>query len=103
MQHTAVASKTVRYVWQSVHIILVLFELQVTKSCGSILVTAAVGCCNTCTPSQDDCIAEGSGSVLVTAVGENSEWAKTLALVRSEFADACDVELQVTKDIGSMS
>ncbi len=32
-------------------------------------------------------VTEGSGSVLVTAVGENSEWGKTMALVRSESAD----------------
>ena len=30
---------------------------------------------------------EGSGSVLVTAVGETREWGKTMALVRNESAD----------------
>ena len=32
-------------------------------------------------------VTEGSGSVLVVAVGENSEWGKTMALVRTESAD----------------
>lgn len=32
-------------------------------------------------------VTEGSGAVLVIAVGENSEWGKTMALVRSESAD----------------
>ena len=30
---------------------------------------------------------EGSGAVLVVAVGVNSEWGKTMALVRTESAD----------------
>lgn len=32
-------------------------------------------------------VTEGSGAVLVVAVGENSEWGKTMALVRTESAD----------------
>ena len=32
-------------------------------------------------------VTEGSGTMLVTAVGEHSEWGKTMALVRTEAAD----------------
>lgn len=32
-------------------------------------------------------VTEGSGSMMVTAVGEHSEWGKTMALVRTEAAD----------------
>ncbi|KAL3146758.1 hypothetical protein ABBQ38_014742 [Trebouxia sp. C0009 RCD-2024] len=32
-------------------------------------------------------VTEGSGAVLVVAVGDNSEWGKTMALVRTESAD----------------
>lgn len=32
-------------------------------------------------------VTEGSGSMVVTAVGEHSEWGKTMALVRTEAAD----------------
>lgn len=41
-------------------------------------------------PKQLPCalqVTEGSGAVLVVAVGENSEWGKTMALVRTESAD----------------
>ena len=32
-------------------------------------------------------VTEGSGAILVLAVGENSEWGKTMALVKTESAD----------------